>query len=364
MKKKVLFVINTMGRGGAERCLINLFHNLDPDEVDISLYSIIPYGELFDKVPDYVKILNKNYQVESVMTREARFHIFLEVLKAALYRGNIFRYLGEMIRTFAYQLKVKQPDLKKPVWKLLAMAAPAPRKEYDVAVAYIQGAATYYVADKVKAKKKVTFLHNEFERSAYHPGLNHPYYLKFDRIYGVSRSILNNFSRLYPDCAEKTKVFYNILDEKDIREKAKKPIDPVMQADLFQRTSQGKNKTVIFLTAARLYKVKAYDIAIEALYQVRRAGYNAKWIVLGEGEERSALEQQIRKRKLEDSFLLLGAVDNPYPYIANCDCYVQATHYEGCCTAISEAVILGKPVLASDCEGNREQLERDRKSVV
>ena len=84
-----------------------------------------------------------------------------------------------------------------------------------------------------------------------------------------------------------------------------------------------------------------------------------RWYVLGEGDLRNKLEQQIQDAGLENDFILLGVKENPFPYYKNCDFYVHATGYEGKSIAIQEAQTLGKPILATDCSGNREQIEQD-----
>ena len=111
------------------------------------------------------------------------------------------------------------------------------------------------------------------------------------------------------------------------------------------------------LTVGRLTYQKAYDIAIDAMRLVKQSGCKARWYVLGEGNEREKLEKKIKELGLEEEFLLLGAVENPYPYYAQADLYVHATRFEGKSIAIQEAQVLGCPVIASDCNGNREQIE-------
>lgn len=91
--------------------------------------------------------------------------------------------------------------------------------------------------------------------------------------------------------------------------------------------------------------------------QIRDAGYKARWYVVGEGPERKALEKQIAELRLQKDFILLGIKENPFPYYAQCDLYVHATRFEGKSIAIQEAQALGCAVIASDCAGNREQIE-------
>ena len=108
------------------------------------------------------------------------------------------------------------------------------------------------------------------------------------------------------------------------------------------------------LTVGRLTYHKAYDIAIEAMSILKRSGRKIRWYVLGEGEQRRYLEMKIDALGLKEDFLLLGAVDNPYPYYEQTDIYVHATRFEGKSIAIQEAQTLGCAVIASDCIGNRE----------
>lgn len=351
MKKKILFVINTMGRAGAENCLMTMLKYMDKETYEISLFSVINRGEMFTKVPSGVRILNEHPCARSVLDREAKRDLTRMILKNGILGGYFFRdarYLWEML---SWQKKQGKLQFKNLFWKLCAQSAPPLEETYDLAVAYIQGAATYYVMDRVRAKKKIAFLHNEFLPSGYCPKLERSYYERADRIYCVSESIRAHFADIYPDMAKKTEVFYNLLDADAIRQKARE------DTGVFPALSQSGNE-IRLLTVARLAFLKGLDLAVPALDRLKKKGYPVTWYVVGDGPERQKLLRLIAQYGLEDSFLLLGAKENPYPYMASCDIYVQPSRYEGCCTAISEAVILGRPVIAADCDGNREQLGR------
>ena len=112
------------------------------------------------------------------------------------------------------------------------------------------------------------------------------------------------------------------------------------------------------LTIGRLAQQKRYDIAIETMRLLKqKTDVPVRWYVLGEGELRNKLQGLIDKYGLTDDFILEGVRKNPFPYYRNCDLYVHATGYEGKSIAIQEAQVLGKPVLATDCNGNREQIQ-------
>lgn len=363
MRKKILFVINTMGRAGAEQCLLTMLNYMDKEKYDISLLSVINRGELFGEVPEGIRVLNEAPCRESVLDKKAKLELAKQILRAGFRKGYFLREAKYFWKVLRYQQKTGGIDFKKLFFKLLSDNAPHIEEEYDLAVGYIQGAATYYVMDYVRAGNKVLFLHNEFLDSGYCPELEKPYYEKADAIYCVSQSICNHFKQVYPGMSKKMEVFYNLLNKEEILEKSTRE-DSQSNAILKKMEEEKKSGKFLLCTAARLTKVKAYDIAVPALSLVIKQGYNVVWYVLGEGEERGNIEKLVCSYGLEQNFFLLGAKENPYPYMAACDIYVQATRYEGYCTAVSEAVILGKPLILSDCGGNREQLEHYQAGIL
>ena len=114
------------------------------------------------------------------------------------------------------------------------------------------------------------------------------------------------------------------------------------------------------LTVGRLTEQKRYDVAIDAMAELtKKREVPVRWYVLGEGELREQLTQMVQNLGLENDFLFLGVKENPFPYYRECDLYVHATGYEGKSIAIQEAQTLGKPILATDCSGNREHITQD-----
>lgn len=357
MKKKVLFVINTMGRAGAERCLLHLLKAWQEEEYELSLFAVLGQGELFGEVPSHVRILNEAPRADSVLDEKARKSLGKDVIKRMFKKKIFFRSLPAMLKLFCWQIREKKVDVKKLCWKPASDTAPFFDEEFDLAVGYLQGAATYYVMDHVKAKRKAVFLHNDYTASGYCPKSDRKYYEKADKIYCVSGYIAQRLKEIFPSCKEKTEVFYNFTDADWIRKRAKEGSAEEMERDT--------DKNVLrLLTAARLEPVKAFDVAVQAMALMKKRGIRARWYVLGEGSLRKHLEKQIRDLDIGDCFFLLGQKENPYPYMAACDIYVQETRFEGFCTAITEAVILGKRVVASDCAGNREQLSCYKTGVL
>lgn len=345
--KKLLFVINTLGYGGAERAMLNLFGELDSEKYDISLFVLTSQGELRRELPKNVRLLNKKYKDVSVLTNEGRKLLMTSVLKAGIAKGLFIRRGPYLIKNFLAMRKKGKIMPDKLLWRLLADAAPKHHEEYDLAVAYLEGGATYYVSEHIRAKKKAAFVHIDYEKAGYTKELDLDCYEKFDRIFTVSDEVKEHFLGVYPEYGNKTSVFNNILNQKRI-------VDMSKDGTGFDDGFEG----IRILSVGRLTSQKRYDIAIEAMRLLKeKSECPVRWYVLGEGESRFDLERQIKQSGLENDFILMGVKENPYPYFKECDFYVHATQFEGKSIAVQEAQLLGAVIVATDCSGNRESIE-------
>ena len=153
------------------------------------------------------------------------------------------------------------------------------------------------------------------------------------------------FLKVYPEVQNRISVFHNLINKERILEKAQ-------QDEGFTDDYKGFR----ILTVGRLTSQKAFDVSIHAMKLLKDQGINARWYVLGEGDQRETLEKLISELDLKEDFLLLGNKANPYPFFRQADLYVHASRFEGKSIAIQEAQILGCPILVSDCSGNREQV--------
>ena len=127
-------------------------------------------------------------------------------------------------------------------------------------------------------------------------------------------------------------------------------------------------KGIRIVTVGRLTAQKSFEVSIDAMKilaeKCSESGRKLRWFVFGEGDQRGLLEEHIKECGLEGDFILFGAVSNPYPYISQADLYVHATRFEGKSIAIQEAQALGKAIIASDCSGNREQIDNGTDGVL
>ena len=344
-KKKILFVINTMGRGGAEAALLELMKRFDPAEYELSLYVILGQGELIGRVPDSVRLLNRDYDPSDVLSPGGKRRLYRRLGTLLLRRGALARNVPYIIKNLSDMCRAGRVQPEKLLWRTLSDAAAEPDVEYDLAVAFLEGASTYYVADHVRAKRKAAFVHIDYAMAGYTRALDGGCYRAFDRIFCVSDEVRAAFARAYPEYAEKTGVVHNLIDREGILRRAGEPGG-------FDDEFDGAR----ILTVGRLVRQKGLEVSIAAMKLLRERGEHVRWYVLGDGEERAFLRAEILKAGVGDDFLLRGVVDNPYPYYRQADVYVHCSRYEGRSIAVQEAQVLGCPIVVSDCSGNREQV--------
>lgn len=219
-------------------------------------------------------------------------------------------------------------------------------KEYDVVISYAW--PHDIIANKVKAKKKVAWVHTDYSKLEIDNELDLKVWNQFDYIASVSDACRESFLSTYPTLKEKVMVVENITSPNFIKKMAEEELPHNIE----------KSQTFNLVSVGRLSYVKGFDLAIEALKLLHDMGLtNIKWYIIGYGGYEKELKDLISKHDLKDSFFLLGKKTNPYPYIKNCDLYVQPSRYEGKAVTVSEAKILGKPILITKYPTASSQIE-------
>ena len=228
--------------------------------------------------------------------------------------------------------------------------------EYDCAIAYqmISNDVTIMTLEKIKAKRKILWLHGKKNFKDKDLKFYDDIYSKADSIVCVAKETEDRFKRLMPKCVGKTCTIHNFYDIPAILSKANEPIEEF---------SNEKIECVI-ASVGRLSKEKGFDRVPDVVKKLQEDGHKVKWIVVGHGDQYDKLKRQIHKNGQEDCIQLVGYRENPYPYIKNCDIYVQPSYTEGYCTSTMEAKILGKPVVATDISGMREQFVDGETGII
>ena len=270
--KKILFVINTLGRAGAETALLELLRRLDAEEYEISLYVLLGQGEMISQVPQRVHVKNKKICTASVLSGAGRRKLIQTSFLAFFRHGRTIKKMQYVIQNFFRMKKTGNIQPDKLLWRVISDGADRFSETFDLAVAYLEGGSAYYVADHVNAKKKAAFVHIAYGNSGYTREMDRDCYEKMDQIFTVSQETRRHFLEFYPEYEKKVQVFHNILDTDRIAREAQLPGG-------FSDSYTG----IRILTVGRLAYQKAYDIAIPAMKKIREDGYEARWYVLGEG---------------------------------------------------------------------------------
>lgn len=344
--KKLLFVMMHLKMGGAERSLVNLLNEIDYNEYSVDLLLIKKEGELISQLPKNVNVIETPYELRSLFSNQ------IEKIRGIKY----FIIRGYSIIYSEIYGRVKPGDNCAVRWNgFYDKAIPKLDRKYDVASSYLAGPSMFYVANKVNAKKKIVFIHNDYIASGAIAGKNTdlPYFKKFDLIPTISEQCRNSLVKEFPEMKDKFVVVPNITSTQLIKVRSEEFIP-----------EEYKERKNILCSIGRLNNQKGFDIAVQAATLLKATGVSFSWFVIGEGEERKKLQEMISQNHLEDSFFLLGIRDNPYPYIKNSDIVVQTSRYEGKSMVLDETKILAKPIIATDYTTVRDQLSDEEGMVV
>ena len=346
--KKILFVINNLKCGGAEKALISLLETIDYSKLDVDLLLFKQEGILMSKIPSQVNLLMEpeNYKYFDMSVKKA--------VKGLIKKGKFNIALARILSLYVFKTEKSRVVVEQKVWKYLSMAFTKLDTEYDVAIGYLEKNPIYFCVDKVKAKKKIGWIHNDYEKLGMDKKIDNKYFSKLDYVFTVSEECLKVLKMVFPQYDRKFRLMHNIVSEKTIKKLA---LEEISDIDF-------NNKNINIISVGRLNYQKGFELAIEACSILKEKGYNIKWNIVGEGEERSNLENLINKFELEENFNLLGIRENPYPYIKKSDIYVQPSRFEGKSIAIDEAKILNKPIVVTNFSTAKDQIINNKNGII
>ena len=341
--KKIAFFVQHMLSGGVETSLLNLIKTYDRSEYDITVYVIKEQGEFMERARSIARVL------PIPMSDEVRKSIPVGGAKIAARDA-----IGERKYFTALQYVMRHAMHKDDFAELSGIrlsVIPNLEEHYDIAVCYHIHSPflLWYVAERVDAGEKAAFIHNDFSTTGYEIKRLQMYVKEYDRFHAVSSQLRDEFKSIFEgtDIAHRVDVRHNIV-----------PVDEILEKSKAAEAGEFDSGRCNILTVGRLERRKGIDRAVEICAQlVKETDADFKWFIIGNGSERSNLLKEIRKNGLQDRFVLLGNIDNPYPYFASCDLYVQTSRHEGYVTTITEALVFKKPIVSSEFAGVHEQLD-------
>lgn len=340
MKKKVVFMVINMNIGGTEKALLNMIAEMPEDEYDITILMLEKYGGFLDSIPNsvHVKYLEGYRDIKGLLNNPPK-KMALSLLK----KGKIIRG----VNFISAYLMAKVTNNKGIFFKYILKDNFSLENEYDVAVAYAgpMDFISYFVSNKIKAKKRIQWIHFDVTKIGFDKTFAAKVYQQFDNIFVVSKAGKDVLVKILPNIADKIDTFPNRIAPKLILKMAN-------EGNGFEDRFDG----IRILTVGRLSKEKGQDLSISVLAKLKDRGFNTRWYCIGEGYARTEYEKKIKEYGLENDFILLGSKSNPYPFMNQCDIYVQPSRHEGYCITLAEAKHFGRPIVCTDFTGASEQI--------
>lgn len=337
MKKKILFLIHTLGIGGAEKVLVNLVNNMDKTKYDVTVMTIINTGAFITELNNEVKYkymfnipFSKRKKIKSDSKKESgsllnKTSRIKEILK------RIYQFVWRHISC-------------KIIYKIFI------KEKYDYEIAFLEGIPAKIIAESNnKDSIKISWIHvdliNEIKSEKFFKNRENEIevYNKFDKIVAVSQYVKNQFIKKYKIIEEKVYVRYNPIDEKYIEKCSNQKINDI------------KKEKFTLCTIGRLAPQKGYDRLLSVVDKLNKDNIEFELWIIGVGPEEDKLKDYINQKNI-NNVKLLGYKINPYVYIKKADLFVCSSRAEGFSTVVSEAVILEKPIVTTDCSGMREIL--------
>lgn len=310
---KILFFIETLSSGGAEKVLRTLVNNMDQTRFQITVMTVWP--------EDRDKYLNPGIRYRSVYPEKNRF--------------NRLRYRLEAALNLTYPLHIKA--------------------DYDIEVAYLECGPTKIMAGSTNKKAaKIAWVHCDLKKKESDPAAFaakcRPWYSKFDKVVCVSQNVKESFQEMFGTDPEAV-VLYNVNDEENIHNSA-------------EAFDVDRGNVPVFASIGRLSHEKGCDRLVSACAKLAQDGLGFECWMIGDGQERHKLQEFVGQNNLDGFVRFYGFQNNPYPFISAADMIVCPSRFEGFSTVVTEALILGKPVVTTDCSGMAELLGNNEYGMI
>lgn len=330
-KPRIIILMHYMELGGAEMALLGLLDALDPGRVDVDLFIYCHQGPLMDYIPGHVNLLPE----------KGPYSVIERPMGEALRRGHLGVVSGRLLAKWRYRnFRKKHPAdgddgaIIQYVGNCVTPVLPKinPEIEYDLCISFL---TPHNIGrDKVRAKKRVAWIHTDYSTVSINPDLELPVWNSYDYIASISPEVTRSFLTVFPSLAAKIVDIENMLSSAFVLGRAEE-----------KDVSRELTGDINLLSIGRYCNAKNYDNVPDIAKRMIGHGLvNFKWYIIGFGDSEALIKSKIKEAGMEDHVILLGKKDNPYPYIKACDIYVQPSRYEGKSVTVREAQILGKPV--------------------
>lgn len=337
MKPRIFIAMHYMEIGGAETALVGLLNALDPARVDVDLFLYDHRGEMMQFIPEWVNLLPQIPKY-SVLERP-----IVELVKRGFWGIAAARLWAKWLSQKAYKRSGSTLENNGGLDKMSKCTTPLLPKinqlvTYDLAISFLT--PHRIVAEKVKAKKKIAWIHTDYTRVWVDAEDELKVWQKYDYVASISGDVTNTFLQVFPSLAPKIVEIENILSPTFVRKRA----------ELEDTDKEFRHEgTITLLSVGRFSDAKNYDNVPDICkHLINETKLNIKWYIIGYGGDEALIRQKNKEAGMEEHVILLGKRSNPYPYIKACDIYVQPSRYEGKSVTVREAQMLCKPVVVTN----------------
>lgn len=337
MKPRIFIAMHYMEIGGAETALVGLLNALDPARVDVDLFLYDHRGEMMQFIPEWVNLLPQIPKY-SVLERP-----IVELVKRGFWGIAAARLWAKCLSQKAYKRSGSKLENNGGLDKMSKCTTPLLPKinqsvTYDLAISFLT--PHRIVAEKVKAKKKIAWIHTDYTRVWVDAEDELKVWQKYDYVASISSDVTNTFLQVFPSLAPKIVEIENILSPSFVRKRAElQDVDKEIRHE----------GAITLLSVGRFSDAKNYDNVPDICKRlINETKLNIKWYIIGYGGDEALIRQKIKEAGMEEHVILLGKRSNPYPYIKACDIYVQPSRYEGKSVTVREAQMLCKPVVVTN----------------
>ena len=337
MKPRIIIAMHYMEIGGAETALVGLLNALDPARVDVDLFLYDHRGEMMQFIPEWVNLLPQVPKY-SVLERP-----IIELVKRGFWGIAAARMWAKFLSQKVYKRSGSKLENNGGLDKMSKCTTPLLPKinqsvTYNLAISFLT--PHRIVAEKVKAKKKIAWIHTDYTRVWVDAEEELKVWQKYDYVASISGDVTNTFLQMFPSLAPKIVEIENILSPSFVRKRAElKDVDKEIRHE----------GAITLLSVGRFSDAKNYDNLPDICKRlINETKLNIKWHIIGYGGDEALILQKIKEAGMEEHVILLGKRSNPYPYIKACDIYVQPSRYEGKSVTVREAQMLCKPVVVTN----------------
>lgn len=328
-KKKILIRIGSLRHGGAEKVLVTFLKNISPDKYEVDLLINLYSGIYIKEVPSWVNVY---YLLKGEMITTNRPQDIPVKVYRVLYQ-KMFLWFPSLLYKFVLK-----------------------NRQYDVELAAIHGMYREILSSPQKDSKKIIWVQNDiFNLKEYTSDVIRQFF-KFDKILVISNKLEEEMHKLAQNNTEKQAVIkiFNPIDKEDTLKKANIIIDDY----------PFDNNIPTFVSVGTVYPQKGYDRLLEVHKRLLDEGLKHQLLIIGDGFDLDNIQALLDQLKLQETAKMLGFKSNPYPYLKKADYYIMSSRHEGFPTIIAEALILNKPISATDISGIKDLLQDGKLGTI